>query len=250
MGRHSKNSRRISTGAKVALSGLALTASGIAIAPTASAAPDSDWDRLAQCESGGNWAINTGNGFQGGLQFSPSTWNAYGGQSYAPSANLATREQQITVAERVLASQGWGAWPACSAKLGLSSGATQRDASYANGGASTAAATTTTAAAATTEAAPQPQAAVNELATAENTTELDGIYASLKAQFKAAGIEVPAVVDDFYNANHEALNSTYETARPQIKSAASQAQGVAAQAGQTANDTINTVNSVRAAYGI
>ncbi|MCQ2000117.1 transglycosylase family protein [Arthrobacter zhaoxinii] len=75
-----------------------------------------DWDALAQCESGGNWAINTGNGYSGGLQFSPSTWAAFGGTGDAANAS---REQQIAVAERVLAEQGPGAWPACTAKLGL-----------------------------------------------------------------------------------------------------------------------------------
>jgi LysM repeat protein len=74
------------------------------------------WDRLAQCESGGNWAINTGNGYSGGLQFAPGTWRAHGGSG---SAHTASRAEQIRVAERVLASQGWGAWPACSARLGL-----------------------------------------------------------------------------------------------------------------------------------
>jgi LysM repeat protein len=74
------------------------------------------WDRLAQCESGGNWGINTGNGYSGGLQFSQGTWSANGGSG---SANNASRAEQIRVAERVRASQGWGAWPACSAKLGL-----------------------------------------------------------------------------------------------------------------------------------
>lgn len=77
------------------------------------------WDRLAFCESGGNWAINTGNGFSGGVQFVASTWRAYGGTAYAPMAWQASREQQIVVAERVLADVGWGAWPACSRKLGL-----------------------------------------------------------------------------------------------------------------------------------
>lgn len=77
------------------------------------------WDQLAQCESGGNWSINTGNGYQGGLQFSPSTWAAYGGTEYAPTADQATREQQIAVAKKVQASQGWGAWPACTASMGL-----------------------------------------------------------------------------------------------------------------------------------
>ncbi|AKM79943.1 TPA: hypothetical protein DDX46_01285 [Candidatus Saccharibacteria bacterium] len=89
---------------------------------TQAAAPvsgGSTWDQIAQCESGGNWAINTGNGYQGGLQFSPSTWTGHGGGAYAPSANQATREQQIAVAEKVLASQGYGAWPSCTSKLGL-----------------------------------------------------------------------------------------------------------------------------------
>ena len=77
------------------------------------------WDQLARCESSGNWAINTGNSFYGGLQFTAGTWTNHGGGLYAPRADLASREQQIDIAQRVLASQGWGAWPACSAKLGL-----------------------------------------------------------------------------------------------------------------------------------
>ena len=79
-------------------------------------ASGSVWDRLAQCESGGNWGINTGNGYSGGLQFSQGTWAANGGSG---SADNASRAEQIRVAERVRASQGWGAWPACSSKLGL-----------------------------------------------------------------------------------------------------------------------------------
>ena len=89
----------------------------------APAAPQSSrggiWDSIAECESGGNWAINTGNGYSGGLQFHPQTWAGHGGTQYAPSAHLATREQQIAIAEKVQASQGWGAWPACTAALGL-----------------------------------------------------------------------------------------------------------------------------------
>ena len=81
------------------------------------------WDAIAQCESGGNWAINTGNGFGGGLQFmhqrSYSTWLSFGGGEFAPNPWEASREQQIIVAEKVLASSGWGAWPGCSSKLGL-----------------------------------------------------------------------------------------------------------------------------------
>lgn len=77
------------------------------------------WDALAQCEATGNWGINTGNGFYGGLQFTQSTWEAYGGGAYASRADLASREAQIAVAQRVQAGQGWGAWPACSSRLGL-----------------------------------------------------------------------------------------------------------------------------------
>ena len=118
-GRHrtATTSSHSKTFAKVALTGAAVGATGFLFAPgAANAAPLSEWDALAQCESGGNWGINTGNGFQGGLQFSPSTWSGYGGGEFAATANQATREQQIIVAERVLAGQGWGAWPSCSAR--------------------------------------------------------------------------------------------------------------------------------------
>ena len=81
----------------------------------------SDWDRLARCESSGNWSIDTGNGYKGGLQFDAATWTAYGGDEYAASADQATREQQIAVAEKVRDDRGgYSAWPACSKKLGLS----------------------------------------------------------------------------------------------------------------------------------
>ncbi|WP_139058102.1 resuscitation-promoting factor [Tsukamurella pseudospumae] len=83
-------------------------------------APGSVWDRLVQCESTGNWAINTGNGFYGGVQFDYGTWLRHGGGKYAPRADLATREEQIDIARKTLSAQGWGAWPACSSRLGLS----------------------------------------------------------------------------------------------------------------------------------
>ena len=112
--------RRGATLAAVSIAGVALSASAAKAAIPSAAAPASTWDSLAQCESGGNWGINTGNGYSGGLQFSPSTWAAYGGTG---SAANASREQQIAVAEKVQAGQGWGAWPACAAKLGLTGGA-------------------------------------------------------------------------------------------------------------------------------
>jgi len=108
--------RRGATLAAVTIAGVALSASA-ANAAVPSATSSTVWDSLAQCESSGNWGINSGNGYAGGLQFSPSTWAAYGGTG---SAANASRAQQIAVAERVQAGQGWGAWPSCSAKLGLS----------------------------------------------------------------------------------------------------------------------------------
>jgi nucleoid-associated protein YgaU len=84
------------------------------------------WDRVARCESGGRWNVSTGNGYSGGLQFTPSTWRAYGGTHYAGSASHATRAQQIAIAERVLAGQGPGAWPTCSHKAGLTRGHTEQ----------------------------------------------------------------------------------------------------------------------------
>jgi hypothetical protein len=89
-------------------------------APSGEPAPQSsghDWDAVAMCESGGNWSINTGNGYYGGLQFSSSTWLAFGGGVYAPRADLAAKAQQIAIAEKVLAAQGPGAWPVCGRSL-------------------------------------------------------------------------------------------------------------------------------------
>ncbi|MFJ8314212.1 MULTISPECIES: transglycosylase family protein [unclassified Streptomyces] len=96
-------------------------------AADAQAAPVSVWDAIAACESSGDWAINTGNGFYGGLQFTPSTWQEFGGTQYAPSAEQATKEQQITIAEKVLNVQGPGAWPVCSGQAGLTRGGTAPD---------------------------------------------------------------------------------------------------------------------------
>ncbi|OKH99402.1 peptidoglycan-binding protein [Streptomyces sp. CB02923] len=113
-------------GATAAAVLLAAGALNVAADGPAEARSGATWNRLAGCESGGNWRADTGNGFSGGLQFAHSTWRSFGGGKYASRASRASRAQQIRVAERVLARQGWGAWPACSARLGLrSSGARQ-----------------------------------------------------------------------------------------------------------------------------
>jgi murein DD-endopeptidase MepM/ murein hydrolase activator NlpD len=110
---------------RVSQASLTVTAGGAGLAlpliglSTAHAAPGDVWDKVATCESSGNWHINTGNGYYGGLQFAASTWKSFGGAAYAPRADLATRNQQIAVAEQVLRSQGPGAWPVCSVQAGL-----------------------------------------------------------------------------------------------------------------------------------
>ncbi|MEV7886067.1 transglycosylase family protein [Streptomyces sp. NPDC002817] len=117
-GKHRRPSKATRAAALAGVTGVAIAAPLMA-AGNASAATASEWDAVAQCESGGNWAISTGNGYYGGLQFSASTWAAYGGTSYAAQANQATKAQQIEIAEKVLAGQGKGAWPSCG--VGLSS---------------------------------------------------------------------------------------------------------------------------------
>jgi LysM repeat protein len=103
-----KRAGALAAGAVAAVSLTATMGAG-----TARAAAAHNWDGVARCESSGNWSINTGNGYYGGLQFSRSTWLAYGGGAYAPRADLASKAQQIVIAERTLRGQGVGAWPVC-----------------------------------------------------------------------------------------------------------------------------------------
>ncbi|MFD9092962.1 transglycosylase family protein [Streptomyces collinus] len=117
-GKHRRPSKAVRAITFAGVTG-AVVAAPLMAAGNASAATASEWDKVAQCESGGNWSINTGNGYYGGLQFSASTWAAYGGTAYAAQANQAGKAQQIAVAEKVLAAQGKGAWPVCG--TGLSS---------------------------------------------------------------------------------------------------------------------------------
>ncbi|WP_153394663.1 LysM peptidoglycan-binding domain-containing protein [Ornithinicoccus halotolerans] len=141
------------------LAGAALTgaASLVAMGMAAPAAQASSvWDRLAECESSGNWSINTGNGFYGGLQFAHSTWVGYGGQEYAQYAHQASRAQQIDIAQRVLEGQGPGAWPVCSVEAGLtaSNGGSSDGAS---GGAAASTETETESTETETQSEPEPQ---------------------------------------------------------------------------------------------
>lgn len=198
MARHAKKS---ATAAKFAASTVAVGTAAALLAPTASAAPDSDWDRLAQCESGGNWHINTGNGYYGGLQFSAQTWRSFGGGQFAPYAHQATREQQIYVAEKVLAQQGWGAWPACSARLGLRSPSTPR----AYPGHRPAA-----------PAKPARPAANNP--TAALIKPADDLYRQIKAQLRAYGLPVPQEITNAYNLYRNNVQAFYNANRGVIDS--------------------------------
>uniref|UniRef100_UPI0018FF5519 transglycosylase family protein n=1 Tax=Streptomyces sp. NRRL F-5123 TaxID=1463856 RepID=UPI0018FF5519 len=107
------------------LASVVLTAATLAMpllaTSSAHAASVATWDKVAQCESSGNWAANTGNGYYGGLQFSKSTWDEFGGRIYAVYPHQATKEQQIRIGEKVLATQGENAWPDCGHKSGLGS---------------------------------------------------------------------------------------------------------------------------------
>jgi Transglycosylase-like domain./LysM domain. len=116
-GRHRKARNRTRT---VGLAAAPLAAAiPFAMTSPAQAATSNTWERLASCESGGNWHINTGNGYYGGLQFSDGTWDGNGGDKYASRADLATKSEQMLIAEKVLEARGWSPWPACSSRLGL-----------------------------------------------------------------------------------------------------------------------------------
>ncbi|MFF1380993.1 transglycosylase family protein [Streptomyces sp. NPDC058308] len=122
-GRHRRyQPNRINRASLTVTAGGAGMALPLTVAGTAGAADVDIWNKVAACESGSNWSINTGNGYYGGLQFKQSTWEAYGGTAHAPRADRATKDQQISVAEKVLDAQGPGAWPMCSSKAGLARG--------------------------------------------------------------------------------------------------------------------------------
>ena len=117
MSKHLSNTRVRSRSFRGGAVVLGAAAIGIGVLAAPAAAAEHDWSGVAQCESGGNWSINTGNGYYGGLQFSSPTWLGHRGGEFAPRADLASPAQQIAVAERVLLTQGAGAWPTCGKQL-------------------------------------------------------------------------------------------------------------------------------------
>ena len=177
-----KNTSIRRTAAALAIGGVAAATMSM---PAANAVDGATWDALAQCESGGNWSINTGNGFYGGLQFTQQSWNGVG-MSGSPAT--ASRAQQIEAGERLLAIQGWGAWPACSAKLGLY-GKTGAAPTYTEP-------TTTVAAQSQTQqtyTAPAAQAAPAAPAAQAAPAAVEAPAAAPAAQAAPAAVEAPAV---------------------------------------------------------
>lgn len=161
-----------------------LAGCGIAsVAPASNAADLATWEKLAQCESGGNWSINTGNGFYGGIQFTQESWNGVG---MTGSPHTASKETQIEAAERLLAIQGWGAWPACSAKYGLSGAATP---TYTN----PAEKTTVTSAPATLTVAPQSAQGQNVYVAPATTTTATVEPATAPVAPAESVVEAPVV---------------------------------------------------------
>ncbi|MCX4425249.1 transglycosylase family protein [Streptomyces mirabilis] len=171
------NTRKVRTTRTTAvLTGAALLAPlGLLAATGNAAAADSGvWDRIAKCESGGNWHINTGNGYYGGLQFSAGTWRAYGGTAYASTADKASKAAQIAVASKVQNAQGWGAWPTCSARAGA----------YGNAPASSGAASSGESA--TTKSAPKAASKSTSKSASKSTTKSAPAQAS-EAPARASG---------------------------------------------------------------
>ncbi len=168
------------------LAALALTGASVAmVGPAANAADGATWDALAECESGGSWSTSTGNGFSGGLQFTPSTWAAHGGTG---SAENASRAEQIAVAEKVLDNQGWGAWPACSSKLGLSGG----------GGGAQVSSQSAEIQQAPVQQAPVAEAPVQQQAPVEQAPVQQAPVQQAPAPAAAPAVEAPAVSGETY----------------------------------------------------
>ncbi|MFF2044013.1 transglycosylase family protein [Kitasatospora sp. NPDC058170] len=215
----------------------ALPVAGLVTATSASAASVSTWDAVAQCESGGNWAINTGNGFYGGLQFTSSTWAAFGGTAFASQANLATKAQQISVAEKVLASQGPGAWPVCSVKAGLTKGG-------APAAVDTSAASTATAA--PKPAAPAATAAPKPAATAAPKPAATAAPKAAEAPKAAAAAPKPADAAKSWKSDNAAKSA--KAAQPAKPSTSNDAQPVTG--GNYTVKSGDTLSSIAAAKGL
>jgi LysM repeat protein len=208
VGRHRKPSysRRVIAGAAVAGAGIAIPL----VATGAAQASSVNWDAVAQCESGGNWAINTGNGFYGGLQFTESTWLAYGGGAYAQYANQASRTEQIAIAEKVLAGQGIGAWPVCGPKGYTSGGSyTTTNANGSGSSSSTTKSTTKSSSSSSSQAATTPAPAKSAPTSSTSGATLGKTYTVVSGDTLSNIAERAGIADwqTIYNANKSVIGS-------------------------------------------
>jgi LysM repeat protein len=194
-------------------------AAAAALSMPANAASTDTWDKLAECESGGSWDTNTGNGFSGGLQFTPSTWSAFGGSG---SPEGASKAEQISVAEKVLEGQGWGAWPSCSSQLGLGEGDKAGTASVA-------------------DSAPQQQEQTESVAPQSSNVESYEAPAQAEAPAQPAQAEAPAPAEAA-----APVQESYE-APAQAEAPAAPAQAAAGEHTVAAGETIS---SIAAQYGV
>jgi hypothetical protein len=180
-----KNTTLRRTGLIGGTAALAVAAGTVMAAAPASAASTSVWDKVAQCESSGNWSANTGNGYYGGLQFSAATWKAYGGTGLASDASKAT---QIAIAKKVLAAQGPGAWPVCSVQAGLTKANGGADSGSTDTGSSsdeTASTSTSSSSGATTSSASgttSTAATAGTTVTASSTQQRPAVHSSIAWQ--------------------------------------------------------------------
>ncbi|MCL6733047.1 transglycosylase family protein [Streptomyces neyagawaensis] len=187
-GKHRRPSKTARAIAVAGVTGAAAIAAPLIAAGSASAATESEWDAVAQCESGGDWSINTGNGYYGGLQFSASTWAGYGGTQYASTADQASKAQQIAIAEKVLAGQGKGAWPVCGKGLSGASydGAAASSGNSGSGGSSSDSSSSSQKSTQETRASRSSERATVETPTGKKVKKGDGEYKVVKGDTLSA----------------------------------------------------------------
>ena len=188
---------------------------GLVTATGASAADSSTWNAVASCESTNDWSANTGNGFSGGLQFTPSTWAAYGGTAYAASADQATQGQQIAVAENVLASQGPGAWPVCGPQAGLTAGGTPATVDTTTSSAGTTTSTQDTSTQDTTTSTEATAPSTDTTATTTPVTTAGGSYTVQSGDTLGAIAAAHGTTwQDLYAANQTTIGADADTIYP------------------------------------
>ena len=246
---HRTTAQRLIASAGLVGVGLAVP---LVTATTASAATVSTWDKVAQCESTGDWSINTGNGYYGGLQFSASTWAAYGGTQYASSADQATKDQQIAVAEKVLASQGPTAWPVCGPQAGLTQGgaAASVDTSSSSSSASSSSSDSSSSSSSDASSASSSSDKSASSDTSSSSTATSGSYTVVAGDWLstiAAKENVSGGWERLYALNRSVLSSGPDVIYPGQKLTLGSASG--SSSSSTSSDTASDASSTTSSSG-